>query len=89
MHYNNLSGILPNFASNPDIYYARFSYNKLTGTIPGYKNLTKLRYLLINNNQFSAVNDPENLPKLNTIMPITTNCQVKSLIFQSALDLGI
>jgi len=64
MHYNNLSGILPNFASNPDIYYARFSYNKLTGTIPGYKNLTKLRYLLINNNQFSAVNDPENLPKL-------------------------
>jgi hypothetical protein len=64
LHYNNFSGSFPNLAANPSIYYVDCSYNSLSGNIPGFKNLSNLHVLYLNNNQFTGITKFTNLPNL-------------------------
>ena len=63
---NNFSGNLPNFASNKSIYEVNLKFNAFTGTIPAYNNLNNLRYLYLQNNQLSGMNEPGLLTNLET-----------------------
>lgn len=67
LHWNrftNVSKPVYNFSSNPEIYYVDMSYNEFTNAIPIYKNLSRLTYLYLNNNQFTSISKFENLPAL-------------------------
>lgn len=64
LYYNNFTGTMPNLASNPNIYYVEVSYNALSGGIPAFKNLSNLYYLFLYNNQFTSLNEFQNLPRL-------------------------
>ena len=64
IHQNNFTGAPPNLASNPSIYYARFTNCSLSGLIPTYRNLSRLRYLYLFNNQLTGIGKFENLPRL-------------------------
>jgi hypothetical protein len=64
MDLNAFTGPAPNLASNPKIYYVDIRRNKLTGSIPGYKNLPSLGLLLLSGNQFTGIGTFENLTAL-------------------------
>ena len=64
LYYNRFTGNMPNFAAQPNIYYVQIAYNLLSGTVPALKNLSNLYYLFIYNNQFTGLNEFQNLPRL-------------------------
>jgi hypothetical protein len=64
LYDNKFTGSMPNFASNPSIGYIQLAYNSLTGVIPGLRNLSNLRELYLNNNQFIGLSRFTNLPTL-------------------------
>ena len=66
MQSNAFTGTVPNFVSNPVIYYVNLQYNQLSGTIPGFKNLNNLRSIYLQNNNLTAIGEPESLPNLHT-----------------------
>jgi len=55
---------MPNFASNPSIFYVELGYNSLSGNIPALKNLSNLYYLFLYNNKFTGLSKFTNLPRL-------------------------
>lgn len=65
MPSNRFSGVCPNLASNPGMYYVDLSYNLLSGNIPAFKNLGSLYYLYLYNNQFTGISKFQNLPNLS------------------------
>lgn len=76
VHHNAFTtGVAPNLAANPLIYYVRLSSNQLGGAIPTYKNLSRLYYLLLNNNNFNGIGEFENLPNLRYLYLHNNNIQ--------------
>ena len=62
---NNFDGALPNFGSqSSSIYYVNVTHNSFTGQIPAFTNLSSLRTLELNNNAFTSIGEPNNLPNL-------------------------
>ena len=62
---NNFDGALPNFGSqSSSIYYVNVTHNSFTGQIPAFTNLSSLRQLELNNNAFTSIGEPNNLPNL-------------------------
>ena len=41
LYYNAFTTGTPNFQATPNIHYVYLAYNRLQGTIPGYKNLSR------------------------------------------------
>ena len=63
--YNNAFNTgTPVLTSSTNIYYVNLSYNDLTGVIPAYRNLSRLRELYLNNNKYTVLSEFENLPNL-------------------------
>ena len=61
---NNFTGSLPNFGNNPSIHYVNVRLNAFGGQIPAFTNLSNLRSLILNNNSFTSIGEPDNLPNL-------------------------
>ena len=61
---NNFTGSLPNFGNNPSIHYVNVRHNAFGGQIPAFTNLSNLRTLILNNNSFTSIGEPDNLPNL-------------------------
>ena len=64
MERNNFTGSLPNFGNNPSIHYVNVRLNAFGGQIPAFTNLSNLRSLILNNNSFTSIGEPDNLPNL-------------------------
>ena len=76
---NNMDGTInTNFSTNPNIYYIQMSNNNLTGTIPGFKNLSKLRFIYLSGNNLQGLVKFENLQQLRRFQ--VQNNQLTGLI---------
>ena len=64
-YLNSFTGNCPNFQQQKDhINYVHLAYNQLSGTIPGFANLSKLYQLRLYNNNFTGIAQFTNLPRL-------------------------
>ena len=64
-YLNSFTGNCPNFQQQKDyIYYVHLAYNQLSGTIPGFANLSQLYQLRLYNNNFTGIAQFTNLPRL-------------------------
>lgn len=68
VYQNDLSGPLPEGITFKVMYYLDLSYNKFTGPLPtswgeGDRKMTHIRFLILNNNQFSGI-IPETYPHM-------------------------
>ena len=62
---NNFTGFCPNFQQQKDfINYVHLAFNKLSGDIPAFANLSQLSQLRLYNNNFTGLNQFTNLPVL-------------------------
>ena len=65
LYSNNFTGFCPNFQQQKDfIYYVHLAFNKLSGDIPAFANLSQLYQLRLYNNNFTGINQFINLPRL-------------------------
>ena len=62
---NAFTGNCPNFQQQKDyINYVHLAFNQLSGTIPGFANLSQLYQLRLYNNNFTGIAQFTNLPRL-------------------------
>ena len=62
---NSFTGNCPNFQQQKDfIYYVHLGFNKLSGDIPAFANLSQLYQLRLYNNNFTGIKKFTNLPRL-------------------------
>jgi Leucine-rich repeat (LRR) protein len=64
LYYNAFTSGTPNLQSALNVNYVNLSYNKLSGQIPAYRNLSNLRELYLHNNKYTGLSEFSNLPNL-------------------------